>query len=174
MLSFKLLPFDVKASLSILKYSCMASWSDFNFEFFLFFIFLFIYLLQYSTVQYNALLTILHYISLAANYIQYLGYLPYFPYIISLFPSFFFFFFCITLFNSLQNFINLQYVIKTKIFIWIIYALWFLLLVQGQLNRKEKIQIYGENIFSYLLWLFTLLTGEGVVSCLLEFFYFVF
>ena len=95
-----------------------------KFKFFFFFFPLFIYLLQYSTVQYNTLLTILHYISLAANYIQYLGYLPYFPYIISLFPSFFFFFFfCITLFNSLQNFINLQYVIKTKIFIWIIYAL---------------------------------------------------
>ena len=60
---------------------------------FFFFFFLFIYLLQYSTVQYNTLLTILHYISLAANYIQYLGYLPYFPYIISLFPSFFFCFF---------------------------------------------------------------------------------
>ena len=72
---------------------------------------LFIYLLQYSTVQYNTLLTILHYISLAANYIQYLRYLPYFPYIISLFPFLFFFFlfFCITFFNSLQHFINLQY-----------------------------------------------------------------
>ena len=65
----------------------------FIFLFFYFFLTLFIYLLQYSTVQYNTLLTILHYISLAANYIQYLGYLPYFPYIISLFPSFFFCFF---------------------------------------------------------------------------------
>ena len=61
--------------------------------FFILLLSLFIYLLQYSTVEYNTLLTILHYISLAANYIQYLRYLPYFPYIISLFPFFFFFFF---------------------------------------------------------------------------------
>ena len=37
-------------------------------------------------------------------------------------------------------------VTKTKIFTWIV-TLLFLLLVQGQLNRKEKKQIQGENLF---------------------------